>query len=149
MAMPCDGAIAAVTKLSRSNINTAIIGVGDGAVGSACLDQLALYGGLDSGGASPLYHLARTPTDLSAALDPLVETIAEEACKIDVSTPPADPSKLLLLFDGLPVPNDGLDGWTFDQNTNVTLTVHGSYCHSLIQSTTQVDLVTGCPSSHN
>jgi hypothetical protein len=149
MAMPCDNAVAAVTKLARSNINTAIIGVGDGAVGSACLDQLALYGGLTSGGASPLYHLARTPTDLSSALDPLVETIAEEACKIDVRMPPADPTKLLLLFDGLPVPNDGVDGWTFDQDTNVSLTVHGSYCHSLIQSTPQVDLVTGCPSSHN
>jgi hypothetical protein len=144
-ASPCSNAVAQVTRLSRAFINTAVFGVGDTATGSSCLDQLALYGGLDSAGASPLYHLAKTPTELTAALAPVVETIAEEACKIDVRTPPMDPSKVQLLFDGVLVPSDAIDGWTFDQDTTVTLTVHGSYCDKLIQTVNKVDLVTGCP----
>jgi hypothetical protein len=150
MFTPCDNAVARVTKLSQTNTNTAVFGVGDSAVGSMCLDKLAQYGGLDTGG-SPLYHLALSPTELSAALDPVVETIAEEACKIDLRSPPADPSKVRLLFDGVVVPNDGVDGWTFDQDTTVTwtVTVHGSYCRTLVQSTNQVELVTGCMPPHN
>jgi hypothetical protein len=149
MTTACDDSVAQVTLLSRANINTAIFGVGDGATGSACLDQLALYGGLDNGGPSPLYHLAKTPDDLSSALDPVVETIAEEACKIDVRSPPADPKKVELLFDGVPVPNDAVDGWTFDPDTTVTLTVHGSYCRTLVQNANKVDLIAGCPIPHN
>jgi len=145
MSTACDNAVTQVTKLSRASVNTAVFGIGDGAGGSACLDQLAVYGGLDGGGASPLYHLARTPNDLSAALEAVVETIAEETCKIDVRSPPADQSNVQLLFDGMRVPMDGVDGWTFDQNTSLTLTVHGSYCRSLIQNTPQVALVAGCP----
>ena len=47
------------------------------------------------------------------------------------------------------VPNDGVDGWTFDPDTTVTLTVHGSYCDKLILNGNRVDLVAGCPSQHN
>ncbi|HEY2730126.1 MAG TPA: vWA domain-containing protein [Polyangia bacterium] len=139
----CDDAQTQVTKLSRANINTGVFGIGDGAVGSACLDQLATYGGIDTG-STPLYHLARTPTELSGALEAVVETIAEEACKIDLRSAPPDPNVVELRFDGMRVPQDGVDGWTFDQDGSLTLTVHGSYCHALIQNTQQVTLVTGC-----
>jgi hypothetical protein len=150
MFTPCDNAVARVTKLSQTNTNTAVFGVGDSAAGSVCLDNLARYGGLETGG-TPLYHLALSPTELSAALDPVVETIAAEACKIDLRSPPADPSKVRLLFDGVVVPNDGVEGWTFDQDTTVTwtLTVNGSYCRTLIENTSQVELVTGCQPPHN
>jgi hypothetical protein len=146
---PCSSAVAQVTRLSRAFINTAVFGIGDAASGSSCLDQLALYGGLDSAGASPNYHVAKTPIELTAALAPVVETIAEEACKIDVRTPPMDPTKVQLLFDGVPVPSDAVDGWTFDEDTTVTLTVHGSYCDKLIQNVGRVDLVSGCLTFHN
>ena len=149
MSTPCTDAVTAITKLNRESILTAIFGVGDEAVGSTCLDQLALAGGLDSGGASPLYHLARTPTDLSAALSPVIETMAEQACQIDVRSPPADPNNVSLLFDGVPVPVDGVDGWSFAQKSTVTITVQGSYCDTLIQKSPRVDLVSGCASPHH
>jgi hypothetical protein len=140
-AMPCDNAITQVTKLSRSFINTAVFGVGDGS-GSACLDMLATYGGIPS-------HIVKTPNDLSSAFESVVETIAEESCKIDVRSPPADTKNLQLLLEGIPVPNDASDGWTFDQDTNVSLTVHGTYCRALIQSGGRVELIAGCAGSHN
>jgi hypothetical protein len=145
MTAACDDAKTQLAKLNRSFVSTAVFGVGDGAAGSACLDMLATYGGLESGGPSPLYHLAKTPNDLSSALDPVVETIAEEACKFDVRSPPADPKKVQLLFDGVPVPNDPVDGWTFDADTTVSLTVHGSYCRTLVQNANKVELIAGCP----
>ena len=149
MTSACDDAVAEVAKLNNTFVSTAVFGVGDGAAGSDCLDTLATYGGLEGGGPSPLYHLAKTPNDLSSALDPVIETIAEEACKINVLSPPADPKKVELLFDGVPVPNDAVDGWTFDQDTALTLTVHGSYCRTLVQNANKVDLITGCPVPHN
>jgi len=85
------------------------------------------------------------PTDLSSTLESVIETIAEEACKIDIRTPPADPSQVKVLFDGIPVPVDPVDGWTYDMDTNLSLTIHGNACRTLTQSTHQVDVVTGCP----
>jgi hypothetical protein len=141
-ATACSDAVSAVAKLSRSFTTTAVFGVGDG-TSSPCLDMLALYGGVDS-------HIVKTPNDLSGALSTVVETIAEESCKIDVHTPPADPKKVQLLIDNIPVPYDPVDGWTFDQDTNLTLTVHGdTYCRALVQSGAHVELVVGCLPPHN
>jgi hypothetical protein len=149
MSTPCGDAVTAVTKLNRDSIGTAVFGVGDEAVGSTCLDQLALAGGLDSGGASPLYHLERTPTDLDAALAALIETMAVEACQIDVHEPPADPTKVALLFDGVAVLQDGVDGWDFDAGSTVKITIHGASCDTLLQKAPKVDLVSGCTSPHH
>jgi hypothetical protein len=148
MATPCDNAVTQVTQLRSNLIDTAVFGVGDGAIDAACLDSLASLGGFDTGGPLP-YHLAKTPTELSASLAPLIDGIAQEACTIDVLSPPADPSNVALFFDGLGVPVDAINGWDFDRS-NVTLTVHGTYCTAMLKSN-QVELVStsGCPSPHN
>jgi len=139
---PCADAVTAVMKLSNTFSNTAVFAIGDTAVASTCLDMVASFGGLDG-------HAAKTPNDLSAELDTFVESKAEEACTIDVHSPPADPRSVALLFDGAPVPYDGNDGWTFDQNSNLSLTIHGSFCRTLVQSNVSVHLVGGCMPPHN
>jgi hypothetical protein len=145
---PCGDALDAVVKLNRDSVGTAIVGVGDEAMGSQCLDQLAVAGGLETAGASS-YYLALTPTALSAALSPLVETIAEQACQIDVRQPPADPSKVALLFDGVAVAQDGVDGWDFDTGSTVKITIHGAACDILLQDAPHVDVVSGCMPPHH
>ncbi|HTA19193.1 MAG TPA: hypothetical protein VK989_07855 [Polyangia bacterium] len=147
---PCGDAVNAVIKLKNNDsVGTAVFGVGEEAMGSACLDQLALAGGLESGGASPYFHLALTPTALTAALSPVVETIAEQACQIDVLRPPADPTKVSLLFDGVAVVQDGVDGWDFDAGSTVKITIHGAACATLLQDAPHVDLVSGCTPPHH
>ena len=136
MTTPCGEAVARVTKLANTFTNTVVFGVGDAAAASACVGMLAMYGQIDG-------HNVKTPNDLSSALGNVVDTIAAEACKIDVRSQ-TDPDKVQLLFDGIPEPRDGVDGWTFDPGTNLTLTVNGSYCRTLVQSTAHVDLVMGC-----
>jgi hypothetical protein len=115
-------------------------------MGSACLDKLALNGGLGSVGKSPVYRLALTPNDLSQALNTLVRTMAEEACHIDVRSPVSDPSRVQLYIGNATVPVDGVDGWSFDPGTTTKLTVHGSWCDKLIQqSRNGIELLSGCP----
>jgi hypothetical protein len=142
MSMPCADATAQVTKLHNTFTNTSVFGVGDNS-SSKCLDDLATYGGL--GGT----HIVKTPNDLSSALDNVVDTIAAEACTIDIRTAPPDPKTVQLLFDSIPVPNDPVNGWTFEQGTTMTLTVHGTYCHMLEQNVGRIDLVAGCALPHN
>jgi hypothetical protein len=137
---PCDDALARLVKLNNMFTSTAVIKVGN-PTSTTCLDSLAGYSGLETRSGS-------TPNEISTALANAVQTFAEDACKIDVRSPITDPKKVQLLFDSTPVPNDPLEGWTFDTDADLTLTVHGSYCHSLTQSVRNVQLVSGCIPGH-
>jgi hypothetical protein len=148
MSTPCNDALNAVVRLNRDSISTAVFGVGAEATSSQCLGQLADAGGLPTAGPSP-YYLALTPTALSAALSPVVETIAEQACQIDVHQLPADPSKVALLFDGVAVIQDDVDGWDFETGSTVKITIHGAACDTLLQDAPKVELVSGCSSPHH
>jgi hypothetical protein len=140
---PCDDAVAEATKLNLASVVTTVFAVGGDATTSPCLDRLATAGG-PTGGASPLYHLALTPTQLSDELSPVVQSMAEEACHIDLRLAPTDPNNVYLLLDNVVVPIDGVDGWSFDSGTSPDkITVHGSWCDKLLQSM-RVELVSGC-----
>jgi hypothetical protein len=148
MSTPCNDALNAVVRLNRDSVGTAVFGVGEEAMGSQCLGLLAGAGGIEAGGASP-YFLALTPTALSVALSPVVETIAAQACQIDIRQPPADPTKVALLFDGVAVNQDGVDGWDFETGSTVKITINGAACDTLLQDAPHVDLVSGCSSPHH
>jgi hypothetical protein len=141
----CDNAAKAVTDLSRDQeVGTAIFGVGEEASGSACLDRLALNGGMGNVGKSPVYRLALTPNDLIQSLNNLVRTMAAEACHIDVRSPVLDPTRVQLYIGNQLVPVDGVEGWTFDPGTTSKITVHGDWCDALVQQPASVELVSGC-----
>jgi hypothetical protein len=142
----CDDAVAETTKLSRMSIGTAFFGVGSETATSACLDDLALQGGLPVGMASPYYHLARSPSDLVVQLDTLVRTMADEACHIDIRTPPTDPDKVSVLFNEAPVDIDPVNGWTFELDSTVGITLHGAACDTLIRQAPRVAVIAGCSS---
>ncbi|MDB4982240.1 MAG: hypothetical protein JWM82_2992 [Myxococcales bacterium] len=143
---PCADAIGAVTRLSRASVRSTLFGVGAETAGSDCLDQIALQSGLEVAATSPYYHLARSPSELTAELEPLMRTIAEESCHIDILTPPADPDKVSVLFDGAPVNIDAVNGWTFNQDSTVGLTLHGAACDTLVAQSPRVEVITGCSS---
>jgi hypothetical protein len=146
----CDNAVMQVSKMRSGSIRTAVFGVLDQGNGNECLDQLAKAGGLDSRTGPPFFHLARTATDLSD-VGVVVKRMAEEACHIDIRSPPADPNQVSLRFNGAEVPMDGVDGWDFDPGASLTITVHGSWCDTLLQQSPQIDLVlmSGCPPPHH
>ena len=144
MSSPCDDAVAQVAKLNNHYSNTSVFGVGDGS-SSSCLDKLALYGGLTTAA-----HIVKTPNDLASTLGTVIDTIASEACTIEIHSSQApDPKTVEVLFDGIPVPMDPSNGWTFDDGTTTVLTVHGSYCHALEQTVGHIEVVSGCAPPHN
>jgi hypothetical protein len=69
--------------------------------------------------------------------------MAEEACVLDVLTPPVDNRTVSLYFDNDLVPNDPTNGWDFDAGTTLKITVRGRWCDTLLH-TTRVDLIAGC-----
>jgi hypothetical protein len=143
---PCADAVGAVTRLSRASVRSTLFGVGAETARSDCLDQIALQTGLELAPTSPYYHLARTTGELANELDPLVRTIAEESCHIDILTPPNDPEKVSVLFDGAPVNIDPVNGWTFNQDSSVGLTLHGMACDTLVGQSPRVEVIAGCSS---
>ncbi len=142
----CAEAVGAVTRLSRASVRSTLFGVGAETAGSDCLDQIALQTGLEVAATSPYYHLARSMAELNAELAPLVKTIAEESCHIDILTPPLDADKVSVLFDGAPVDIDSVNGWTFNQDSTVGLTLHGAACDTLVAQSPRVEVITGCSS---
>jgi hypothetical protein len=143
-ASSCDQTKTEVQKLNLAGIYTTVIGVGQEATTAACLGELALAGGLLNS-----VILAPTPSSLSTSLAGTVATMAEEACQLDVLTPPADTRSVNLIFDNEIVPNDPSNGWEFDKNTSLKITVRGTWCTTLLR-TSRVDLVSGClPQRHN
>jgi hypothetical protein len=144
---PCaDDSVGAVTRLSRASIRSTLFGIGGETAHSDCLDQVALQTGLAVAPTPPYYHLARTPGELTAELEPLVRTIAEESCHLDILTPPSDPEKVSVLFDGAPVDIDPANGWTFNQDSTVGLTLHGTACDTLVAQSPRVEVIAGCSS---
>jgi hypothetical protein len=140
----CEQTKMEVQKLNLAGIYTTVIGVGQEAATAACLGDLALAGGLMNA-----VILAPTPSALTTVLADTVVTQAEEACRFDVLTPPADTRNVYLIFDNEIVPNDPLNGWTFDKNTSLKITVNGSWCTTMLR-TSRVELVSGClPQRHN
>ncbi|HVZ73879.1 MAG TPA: hypothetical protein VHJ20_15980 [Polyangia bacterium] len=146
VSMPCPDSIAEITKLARSSVSASVFGVGGETAGSACLDALAQAGGGAIPQASPYYHLTHNTTELGGALDPLVRTMAQESCHVDIRTPPADPNKVAVFFDATLVDIDSANGWTFDAGSTVSLTFHGTACDTLIKNAPRVDVVSGCTS---
>lgn len=142
----CDTAVNEVAKLNLQDIFTAVFGVGDSATTNACLNRLAAAGTFST---NSKVYLARTPNDLSESLPPVVQTIAEDACHLDVLTPPFDPRNVSLFINNTEIDPDGVDGWEFDSGTTLKITVRGSACRMLLNDPRTVDLISGCPPSHH
>lgn len=115
---------------------TFAVGFGDAV--SDQLEAIAVAGGTEHG------LLANDPTSLQMALEGALQTVA--SCTFTLDQVPEDPSQIYVFFDLDPagVPNDGVDGWTYDPLTN-SVTFHGSSCEAIKGGTVvDVDIVYGC-----
>lgn len=115
---------------------TFAVGFGDAVSGQ--LEAIAVAGGTEHG------LLANDPTSLQMALEGALQTVA--SCTFTLDQVPEDPSQIYVFFDLDPagVPNDAVDGWTYDPVTN-SVTFHGSSCEAIKGGTVvDVDIVYGC-----
>jgi hypothetical protein len=122
--------------LQDPSVATYAVGFGDGNPGE--LDQIAIAGGTNMG------YFAEDPMQLDMALDAIASAVA--SCTFTLDQVPPDPSMIFVFFDldPLGVPNDPVNGWTYDEATN-SITFHGTACESIKSGAiVNIDIVYGC-----
>lgn len=137
------GTISAIAGLlaGTPSVGTFVIGFG-GAADPNSLGQFADAGGEINPNGPPDFFDAADQASLETALDLIAnKTIG---CDFVLDTVPPDPNEIYCFFNNESLPNDPLNGWTYDPTTN-TVTFHGTACEDLKDGTvTDVDVVFGC-----
>lgn len=132
-----DGTSGATALFGQAvSVRTFAVGFGDAV--SDQLEEIAVAGGTEHG------LLAGDPASLQMALEGALQTVA--SCTFTLDQVPADPNQIYAFFDLDPngVPNDPINGWTYDPATN-SVTFHGTSCDAIKDGTiVDIDIVYGC-----
>lgn len=127
---------AAMLLAQNPSVLTFAVGMGDASAPQ--LDEIAMAGG------TAVSYLALDPTALQMALESVLQTIA--SCTFSLDQVPDDASQIYVFFDKMEpgIPNDPVNGWTYDPATN-SVTFHGTSCDDIKSGTVvDVDIVYGC-----
>lgn len=144
----CGASEAQITMLLGDGVKTIVLGVSEEVGASACLEKLAVAGGVPRTGGPPSYYPGKDPETLKKYLEEIISGIAKPSCTITLTSPPPDPSKVAVFFDGAQVPWDPghADGWDYGDATHMTIVVYGSWCKSLEGfKVKNIDVRFGCP----
>ena len=136
--LDADATIAAITDLSTAGVKTFVFGIAGAAPYAADLDRFALAGG------TARYYPADDPTQeaFAAALTLIAGKILDR-CVITLDPPPADRGVTNVVADGVIVPQDPIDGWTW--RDDATIELHGTTCDSVKSGkTTSLKVAVGC-----
>jgi hypothetical protein len=122
-----DGSVGEVSALFEHGIPTYVVGMPGAEPYAAVLNRLAEAGGRPREG-SVAYYAVEDESELQDALDDIGTGLAVR-CSIDLDTPPDDPDKVNVYFDGELVPADPDDGWSWNGTTRIE--VNGDACDRL------------------
>jgi hypothetical protein len=133
-------------------VKTFVFGVPGVALYASLLDQLAVAGGTAIAGAtgspaSPKFYAA---TDASeATFISNIEAIAAQvlnSCDIALTAPPSNPAFVNVLLDGVTIPQDPVNGWSFDADAGASeIILNGTACAQVQSGTaTSVQVAVGC-----
>ncbi len=116
-------------------VKTYAVGFSDGILGS--LADVAVAGGTD------VPYNANDPGSLTAALNAIAANVA--SCDFVLDGVPPDPDiHVFFNDDPMGIPNDPVNGWDYDPNTN-TLHFYGEACAKLqMGAVVDIDVVFGC-----
>jgi hypothetical protein len=117
----------AVEALAAQGIKTYVIGLPGAEPYAALLDRLAVAGGTARGDDTDYYAVGDADA-LAEALHDIGTGIAIR-CSIDLETPPEDPTRVNVYFDGEIVPSGDDDGWIWDGDQRIE--VRGESCDRL------------------
>jgi hypothetical protein len=125
-------------QLFTQDPSVRVFAVGMGGASIDQLEEIAVAGGT----VEP--YFADQPVDLQMALAAIAGSVA--SCTFTLDQVPPDAAMIYVFFDLDPagVPNDGMNGWTYDPATN-SITFHGQACADLqTGAVTDIDIVYGC-----
>ncbi|PKN47164.1 MAG: hypothetical protein CVU63_06720 [Deltaproteobacteria bacterium HGW-Deltaproteobacteria-20] len=137
---------AQVSALSNEGIPTFVVGIPGSDLYANVLDSLAVAGGVPASTTSPKYFEVSDPDALTQTLIEITRALVK-TCEFQLAETPPDPDKVNVYVDGEVLPQDGPDGWHYDNSTTPpTIVITGATCDEL--ETTGAESVTfefGCP----
>lgn len=122
-----DASVRALGRLLDHGIPTFVVGMPGAEPYAAVLSRLAEAGGRPREG-DVAYYAVQDEAELQAALYDIGAGVAVR-CSIDLESPPDDPNKVNVYFDGEVVPADPEDGWSW--NGTARIEVNGEACDRL------------------
>jgi hypothetical protein len=140
----CTDALGALSK----SVQTTIVSIGGDTSPAGCLLNLA---SAEGGQGAPFYYTAASPNDLTTVLATVINTMAQGACRLDLSTVPSAPDQLSVMFEGTPVLRDVNHNSGWDLNgSGSRLTLYGTACQELVQNGGTFGLLIsdGCSGGH-
>lgn len=149
MGMDCTDALGALSK----SVQTTIVSIGGDASPAGCLLNLASAEGAQG---PPFYYAASTPNQLTMMIASITNLMAEDACRLDLSTPANAPDQLSVVFQSTQstqstfVPRDvsHSNGWDINGNGS-RLTLYGPACTALVQNGAgSFQILDGCSGGH-
>jgi hypothetical protein len=143
----CNDAIMATAQLNDLGVTTDVVEIG---ANTGCLTLLA--------NAQPTYpspfYLASTQSELANVINQIVLAVAQNACRLTLSQPPAS-GQIAVSNNGMPVlPDSGStgNGWSYGGNDSTRVFLHGSLCTSFLlqnpNSPMGLTIYDACSSGH-
>lgn len=117
-----------IDALHTQGIDTVVIGLPGSGAYSSLLDMMAVQGGRPNTGAT-YYYAANNQAELQAALQTIAVSVI--SCEIDLQEAPEIPDGVKIYIDGHEVPRDSNNGWSYNDNTHLKITLHGTACGTL------------------
>ena len=133
-----EATLGAITALSATGVKTFVLGIAGAAPYAVDLDRFAVAGGTER------YYPADDPTQeaFAAALS-LIAAKVVDPCVITLDPPPTEPGVTNVLADGVIVPQDSADGWTW--RDDATIELHGPTCDDVKSGKTKsLKVAVGC-----
>jgi hypothetical protein len=122
-----DETAAEIQRLAGDGIPTYVVGMPGSEAYATVLEELAVAGGTARDG-DVGYYAVTDEAELQAALYAIGTGVAIK-CSIDLDAAPDDPNMVNVYFDGVLVPADPVDGWSWDGDTRIV--VNGAACDQL------------------
>lgn len=138
--------IAQVESLAEAGIGTFVVGIPGSGEYAQVLDALAVAGGHSASATSPQYFEVTDAQELTATLVSITTNLVK-ICEFQLDRTPPDPNKVNVFIDGEVVPQEGDDGWEYDNSTNPpTIIIKGETCEQLkTEGAENVTFEFGCP----
>ena len=137
---------AQVAALSNEGIPTFVVGIPGSDLYADVLDSLAVAGGVPASTTSPKYFEVSDPDALTQTLIDITRELVK-TCTFQLAETPPDPEKVNVYVDGEVLPQDGPDGWHYDNSTTPpTIVITGATCDELeTMGAESVTFEFGCP----
>ena len=144
------GTLARVKALEKAGIDTFVVGIPGSEAYADVLDALAKAGGRAVQNSARSYFQVSASGSADSGLTTVLKTIATgliKTCRLQLGSAPPALDRLNVEIDGLPVPQQGDDGWDLDTSTTPpTIELKGKTCDRVeSDGAKSVSVTFGCP----